>query len=52
VNIDSDARLAWTAAMKQAFARQSGIFDPRHYLALASNELIRLYKEEIKIICG
>jgi len=52
VNIDSDARLAWTATMKQAFAQGSENFDPRHYLALASSEMIRLYKEEIKIICG
>ena len=52
VNVDSDARLAWTATMKQALARQSDNFDPRHYLALASSEMAQLYKEEIKLICG
>ncbi|MDR1826443.1 MAG: class II fructose-bisphosphate aldolase family protein [Rickettsiales bacterium] len=52
VNIDSDARLAWTAAVKIEFAKKTGNFDPRHYLGAATEELVRLYKEEIKLIAG
>jgi fructose-bisphosphate aldolase class II len=52
VNVDSDARLAWSATMKSAFARRSDNFDPRHYLALATAEMTELYKKEISIISG
>ena len=50
VNVDSDGRLAWTAAMKQMFAKKSDGFDPRKYLAAASAEMVELYKKEIKLI--
>jgi len=52
VNIDSDARLAWTATMKQMLGKLNDNFDPRHYLAAASNEMTELYKKEIKLIYG
>jgi fructose-bisphosphate aldolase class II len=52
VNVDSDARLAWTAAVKQMFQKNPDEFDPRKILAAASVEMTELYKREIKIICG
>ena len=52
VNIDSDARLAWAATMKQMFAKKSDNFDPRHYLGAATAEMTALYKREIGLIVG
>jgi len=50
VNVDSDARLAWTASMKGLFAQKTPDFDPRKYLSKASMEMTELYKREILII--
>ncbi|MDR1027436.1 MAG: class II fructose-bisphosphate aldolase [Rickettsiales bacterium] len=56
VNIDSDARLAWTAGLQSFISKDQKagqpIFDPRAILAAATAEVIKLYKEDIKIICG
>jgi len=52
VNVDSDGRLAWCSAMKKAFEKKSDDFDPRHYLRGAFDEMVRLYREEIKVICS
>jgi len=51
VNVDSDARLAWSATMKKMFSasRDNG-FDPRVYLSAAKDEMVRLYEREIRII--
>ncbi|MDR2268921.1 MAG: class II fructose-bisphosphate aldolase family protein [Rickettsiales bacterium] len=56
VNIDSDARLAWLAAMKSLFSplvisEKTGI-DPRLFLSAARDEMTELYKKEIKLIAG
>ena len=34
INIDSDSRLAMTAAIRQVFAEKPAEFDPRKYLCL------------------
>ena len=34
--------------MKKMLAKQTGDFDPRHYLAAATTEMTNLYKCEIK----
>jgi fructose-bisphosphate aldolase class II len=52
VNVDSDARLAWTAVMKTMMAKSGGDFDPRHFLSAATREITELYKKEIKLISG
>ena len=52
VNVDSDARLAWAAAMKKMFARKTDDFDPRRYLSAASAEMAELYRKEIRLISG
>jgi len=41
VNIDTDIRLAMTGAMRQAFARDPGEFDPRKAL-IAAKKAARL----------
>jgi len=52
VNVDSDARLAWTATMKKQLAGKTTNFDPRCFLSAAADEMIKLYKTEIKLISG
>jgi fructose-bisphosphate aldolase, class II len=44
VNIDTDIRLAMTGAMRQAFARDPGEFDPRKALAAATRAARALCK--------
>lgn len=43
INIDSDGRLAMTAAIRQYLAEHPGDFDPRQYLAPARDELKKMY---------
>src|SRR5574344_310318 len=44
INIDSDGRLAMTAAIREVFAKQPAEFDPRKYLGPARESLKELYK--------
>ncbi|MDR2770309.1 MAG: ketose-bisphosphate aldolase [Rickettsiales bacterium] len=50
VNVDSDARLAWCAAMKAEFSKNLKNFDPRHYLTLAREEMKKQYIAELSSI--
>ncbi|MBP1664058.1 MAG: fba, partial [Bacteroidetes bacterium] len=43
INIDSDGRLAMTAAVREMFANKPAEFDPRKYLGPARDELKKLY---------
>ena len=43
INIDSDGRLAMTAAVREIMATKPGEFDPRKYLGPAREELKKLY---------
>ena len=43
INIDSDGRLAMTAAIRKVFATNPSEFDPRKYLGPARDELKKLY---------
>ncbi len=43
INIDSDGRLAMTAAIRKVFATKPEEFDPRKYLGPARDELKKLY---------
>ncbi|MDR1055199.1 MAG: class II fructose-1,6-bisphosphate aldolase [Prevotellaceae bacterium] len=43
INIDSDGRLAMTAAVREVFALQPAEFDPRKYLGPARDSLKKLY---------
>jgi len=46
INIDSDGRLAFTAAVRKHFAENPSHFDPRQYLGPARAALIELYKHK------
>jgi fructose-bisphosphate aldolase class II len=43
INIDSDGRIAMTAAIRKVFAEKPGEFDPRKYLGPARDALKELY---------
>lgn len=46
INIDSDGRLAMTAAIRKYMAENPGHFDPRQYLSPARESLKELYKNK------
>lgn len=46
INIDSDGRLAMTAAIRKVFASNPGEFDPRKYLGPARDTLKEVYKHK------
>lgn len=52
INIDSDSRLAMTAAIRQVFAEKPGEFDPRKYLGPARDNMKKLYIHKIKEVLG
>lgn len=52
VNIDSDGRLAMTAAIREIFATKPEEFDPRKYLGPARNSLKELYKYKCLNVLG
>lgn len=52
VNIDSDGRLAMTAAIRKTFNDNPAEFDPRKYLGPARDSLKELYKHKIVNVLG
>ena len=52
VNIDSDGRLAMTAAVREVFANSPEEFDPRKYLGPARDELKKLYMHKTEKVLG
>lgn len=52
INIDSDSRLAMTAAVRKVLADKPGEFDPRKYLGPAREEMEKLYKNKIINVLG
>lgn len=50
VNVDSDARLAFTAAVRESFIKNPENFDPRKYLTNAKNKMTETYIYEIENI--
>ena len=52
VNVDSDSRLAFTAAVRKTLHQKPKIFDPREYLTDAKNEMIKNCIDEIQNIMG
>ncbi|MBN2407042.1 MAG: class II fructose-1,6-bisphosphate aldolase [Elusimicrobia bacterium] len=52
INIDSDGRLAMTAAVRKVFAETPDAFDPRKYLGPAREALKELYKHKIINVLG
>ena len=52
INIDSDSRLAFTAAVRKVFATNPGEFDPRKYCGPARDLMTELYKHKIINVLG
>lgn len=52
INIDSDGRIAMTAAVREVFATKPEEFDPRKYLGPARDALKALYKHKIENVLG
>ena len=52
INIDSDSRLAMTAAIRKHFAEHPEQFDPRQYLSPAREEMKKLYIHKIVNVLG
>ncbi|MDR2776000.1 MAG: class II fructose-1,6-bisphosphate aldolase [Tannerella sp.] len=52
INIDSDSRLAMTAAIRKVFAESPAEFDPRKYLGPARENAKKLYIHKIKDVLG
>ena len=52
VNIDSDGRLAMTAAIREVFYTKPGEFDARKYLGPARDELKKLYQHKTESVLG
>lgn len=52
INIDSDGRLAMTAAIRKVFSESPGEFDPRKYLGPARDSLKKLYMHKIDHVLG
>ena len=52
INIDSDSRLAMTAAVRQVFAEKPAEFDPRKYLGPARDNMKKLYIHKIVNVLG
>ncbi len=52
INIDSDGRLAMTAAIRKVLAEKPEEFDPRKYLGPARDELKKLYSHKNTNVLG
>lgn len=52
INIDSDGRLAMTAAIRKFFAEHPDKFDPREYLGPAREELKKMYMHKCVDVLG
>jgi fructose-bisphosphate aldolase class II len=52
INIDSDGRLAMTAAIRKVLVEKPGEFDPRNYLGPARDKLKELYKHKVENVLG
>jgi len=52
INIDSDGRLAMTAAIRKTLTEKPSEFDPRNYLGPARDKLKELYKHKVINVLG
>ena len=52
INIDSDSRLAFTAAVRKVFVEKPGEFDPRKFCGPARDEMEKMYKHKIIDVLG
>ena len=52
INMDTDIRLAMTAAIRKAFAQEPSAFDPRGYLGAARDYIEVMVENKIKNVIG
>ena len=52
INIDSDSRLAFTAAVRKVLHDKPGEFDPRKFCGPARDEMEKMYKHKIIDVLG
>ena len=52
INIDSDSRLAMTAAVRKVLAEKPSEFDPRKFCGPARDEMEKMYKHKIVEVLG
>ena len=52
INLDSDSRLAMTAAVRKVFAEKPAEFDPRKYLGPARDNMKKMYEHKIVNVLG
>lgn len=52
INMDTDIRLAMTAAIRKSFAEEPSAFDPRGYLGAARNDIETLVERKISEVLG
>ncbi len=52
INIDSDGRLWFTAAIRELFTEKPAEFDPRKYLGPAREKLVAMYKHKNENVLG
>ena len=52
INVDSDGRLAMTAAIRRILSEHPEEFDPRKYLGPARDELKAMYMDKNKNVFG
>ncbi|HHW67981.1 class II fructose-1,6-bisphosphate aldolase [Defluviitalea raffinosedens] len=52
INMDTDIRLAMTAAIREVFGEQPAEFDPRKYLGAARDRIEKLVEDKIKNVLG
>ena len=52
INIDSDSRLAFTAAVRKTLVEKPGEFDPRKFCGPARDEMEKMYKHKIIDVLG
>ena len=52
INIDSDIRLAMTAAIRRIFTEQPDVFDPRTYLGAGRDEVKKMVAHKIVEVLG
>ena len=52
INIGSDSRLAFTAAVRKTLAEKPGEFDPRKYCGPARDEMEKMYRHKIVEVLG
>jgi fructose-bisphosphate aldolase class II len=50
INVDSDSRLAFTAGVRQVLAEQPAVFDPRTYLKVARDNMIKIYEHKHEFV--